>query len=241
MQTGLQRYGDGLAEGKESPLTNHSGSFVSTPSPSSHLASSAEQACYTEQMARIAIVDEDDTIIGSEDRDVVRRKGLRHRIVRVFVVNDQGQVLLQKRNEQLQDNPGKWDQSVGGHVDAGEDYITAAARETQEELGIKVSDFVSLGKFYIERPAPGGTVRRFQTVFTCKWNGLVRFDQAEVSAVQWFTIAEIDAWLAKSPDDFTKNFKAAFDLLKQATQPPTAPQQRLSRFGSRDNTQNNRS
>ena len=166
-------------------------------------------------MARITIVDKDDNVIGAEERDVVRTKGLRHRIVRVFAVNADGKVLLHKRSGDLKDTPGKWDQSVGGHVDKGEDYLTAAKRETSEELGIKVDEFISLGKFYVERPAPGGMVRRFQTVFRCNWNGPVKYDRAEIAEVKWFSIDEIDTWLGKSPEDFTKNFGPAFSLLKQ--------------------------
>ena len=166
-------------------------------------------------MARITIVDKDDNVVGSEERDIVREKGLIHRIVRVFVVNNESKVLLHKRNERLKDNPGKWDQSVGGHVDEDEDYITAAKRETSEELGITINDFRHLGKFYIERPAPGGTVRRFQTVFTCKWDGIVKYDKSEIAEVKWFSVNEIDDWLNASPEDFTKNFASAFSLLKQ--------------------------
>ena len=32
--------------------------------------------------------------------------------------------------------PGRWDSSCSGHVDAGEDYDFAAARELREELGL---------------------------------------------------------------------------------------------------------
>lgn len=34
---------------------------------------------------------------------------------------------------------GKWDTAVGGHVDAGEDYLAAALRELREELGVTAS------------------------------------------------------------------------------------------------------
>jgi 16S rRNA (adenine1518-N6/adenine1519-N6)-dimethyltransferase len=166
-------------------------------------------------MVRITIVDKNDNVIGSEERDTVREKGLIHRIVRIFVLDGEGKVLLHKRNEQLKDNPGKWDQSAGGHVDEGEDYLIAAKRETSEELGIKIDDFISLGKFYIERPAPGGTVRRFQTVYKCKWDNPVKYDKSEIAEIKWFTIKEVDDWLKASPENFTKNFASAFSLLKQ--------------------------
>ena len=84
-------------------------------------------------MAKIAIVDENDHIIGAAERSEVRAKGLRCRIARVFLINSDGKILLTRRSENQNDMPGAWDQSVGGHVDEGEDYLAAAQRETFEE------------------------------------------------------------------------------------------------------------
>ena len=50
-----------------------------------------------------------------------------------------GRILLQKRSRSKDIQPGKWDTAVGGHVDAGEDYLTAALRELREELGVTAS------------------------------------------------------------------------------------------------------
>ncbi|HVQ44063.1 MAG TPA: NUDIX domain-containing protein [Candidatus Saccharimonadia bacterium] len=165
---------------------------------------------------RITIVNEADSVIGSEDRSIARAQGLRHRIVRVFLVNSEGKVLLHRRSEKLKDNPGKWDQSVGGHVDEGEDYITAARRETQEELGIAVEKFEEIGKFYIEREAPGGFVRRFQAVFIARGDGPVKLDESEIAEIRWFDIAEAAEFYSQKPDAFTKNFARAFELLQKA-------------------------
>ncbi len=167
-------------------------------------------------MARITVVDENDNVTGAANRDEARTRGLRHRIVRVFLLNHKGEVLLQKRNRLLLDTPGKWDQSVGGHVDEGEDYITAARRETFEELGIRLDKFKEIGKFYIEREGPGGLIRRFQTVFIAHWSGQLHHAELEVAEVRWLPISEIDKWLQTSPNDFTTNFARAFSLLKQA-------------------------
>ena len=49
-----------------------------------------------------------------------------HRAVHVLVFNRGGQLLLQKRVQAKDIEPGKWDTSVGGHLDPGEDWITTA-------------------------------------------------------------------------------------------------------------------
>jgi isopentenyl-diphosphate delta-isomerase len=166
-------------------------------------------------MTRITIVDENDQVIGAAERSVVRAEGLRHRIVRVFIYNSDGKLLLHKRSEQADDNVGKWDQSAGGHVDEDEDYLAAAQRETKEELGISPDSFTQLDTFYIERPVPGGYARRFLTVFVAPWDGAVTFDPKEISEVRWCSIDEIAAWLQKNPGDFTKNFPKAFALARK--------------------------
>jgi len=78
----------------------------------------------------IAIVNEEDEIIGSASREIALRDGLIHRIAQILVVNDANEILLQKRGKSV-DAPGKWDHSVAGHVDAGEDYFQAALREAR--------------------------------------------------------------------------------------------------------------
>ncbi|MCS7338324.1 MAG: NUDIX domain-containing protein, partial [Verrucomicrobiae bacterium] len=82
------------------------------------------------------VVNAADEVIGRQPRAEVHRLGLLHRAVHVLVFNSRGQVYLQKRAHTKDRQPGLWDSSASGHVDAGEDYDTAALRELREELGI---------------------------------------------------------------------------------------------------------
>jgi len=82
----------------------------------------------------IAIVNEHDKIIGTAKRGEVHEKGLLHREAYVFLIpSSYGKVLLQRRADD-----GKWTASAGGHFSPNEDYLQAAQREFQEELGIDV-------------------------------------------------------------------------------------------------------
>jgi isopentenyldiphosphate isomerase len=65
-----------------------------------------------------------------------------HRSVHIYVFNRRGEVLLQLRSKDRDIQPGRWDTSEGGHLDAGEEYLQAARRELREELGV---DIVSSG------------------------------------------------------------------------------------------------
>ena len=57
-----------------------------------------------------------------------------------FIIDDKGNVLLQKRSANKKLWPNMWDVTVGGHVDSGEFGRQALIRETREELGIQISD-----------------------------------------------------------------------------------------------------
>lgn len=75
-----------------------------------------------------------------QERGVVHREGLLHSTVHIWIVrkkeNGGYEVLLQKRSAQKDSNPGCYDISSAGHVEAGKDYLESALREMKEELGI---------------------------------------------------------------------------------------------------------
>jgi 8-oxo-dGTP pyrophosphatase MutT (NUDIX family) len=69
--------------------------------------------------------------------DVAHDQGWWHASVSVLVVDGQGRIALQQRGET--DSQGRWDISVGGHVDIGDDDVSAAVREIEEEIGLALS------------------------------------------------------------------------------------------------------
>jgi isopentenyldiphosphate isomerase len=77
------------------------------------------------------IVNRDDNVIGTTDKLTAHKIGELHRVAAVFVFNTAGELYVQ-----VHKRDGKWDHSVGGHVQKGETYGQAAAREAREELGI---------------------------------------------------------------------------------------------------------
>ena len=87
---------------------------------------------------RIDAVDELDRVVASLSRREVHRRGLLHRSVHVFLVDESQRIYLQKRAWCKEQDPGRWDSSASGHVDSGEPYDRAAVRELEEELGVRV-------------------------------------------------------------------------------------------------------
>ena len=73
----------------------------------------------------------------------VHRDGDWHRSAHVWILTTPGKVLLQRRSLRKENNPGLWDVSVAGHLSAGEDAVSAAMREAEEEIGLSL-DFEEL-------------------------------------------------------------------------------------------------
>lgn len=68
----------------------------------------------------VVYVDSDNKIVGGGSIAGALEDGFATRIVRIFIVNSDNQLLLQKRSPDAESCPGMSDQSAGGHVDVGE-------------------------------------------------------------------------------------------------------------------------
>lgn len=75
-------------------------------------------------------------------RTIVRgnplNEGEYHLVVHIWIVNGAGELLIQKRADNIPLWPGKW-AATGGSAIAGEDSLSSAVREVKEELGIQIT------------------------------------------------------------------------------------------------------
>lgn len=96
-------------------------------------------------------MDDDDNIIGIDGRDNIHKKGLLHREIHVWLYNNNGEVVLQRRSKNKDTKPGLLTASVGGHPNINESYLNAALRELLEETGIKANknDLIYLSKIRV--------------------------------------------------------------------------------------------
>jgi len=145
------------------------------------------------------VVNERDEVIGQRRRDEVHRLGLMHRAVHVLVFNAAGEVFLQKRSMQKDRQPGLWDSSASGHVDAGESYDACAMREVREEIGLVLKD---PPERLFKLPASAETDQEHVWVYRCKAEGPFRLDPEEIERGGWFATEEVTRWIAERPQEF---------------------------------------
>jgi isopentenyl-diphosphate delta-isomerase type 1 len=150
------------------------------------------------------VVNAADEVIDRKPRAEVHQLGLLHRAVHVLVFNSRGQVFLQKRSRTKDRQPGLWDTSASGHVDAGEDYDAAAMRELREELGIAEC---TPQKRLFKLHACAETDNEFVWVYQCEYDGPISLNTDEIETGAWFEPAVVTRWVADRPQDFASTFK----------------------------------
>lgn len=149
------------------------------------------------------VVDEQDRVTGQLTRREVHRRKLRHRAVHMLVVNRAGRVFLHQRSRQKDLFPGVWDSSAAGHVGTGEDYDGTALRELAEEIGCKP---VKPPRRLFKIEAREETGQEFVWVYRVEAEGPFVLQPDEVERGDWFTVAQIDRWLAERPAELAPAF-----------------------------------
>src|SRR3989338_7437424 len=86
----------------------------------------------------INVVDEKKIIIGSKLKEDINHLGLLHREAHVWLF-DKDKNIYFSISAPHKTSAGLLDSSIGGHLDHGEGYLTAAIRETLEEAGLLVN------------------------------------------------------------------------------------------------------
>ena len=154
------------------------------------------------------LVDEEGNIIGAATRGECHDGSKKlHPVIHLHVFNSKGGLYLQKRPEWKDIQPGKWDTSVGGHVDLGESVEIALKREAQEELGI--SDFKPeiLTHYIFESERERELVFAHKTIY----DGVINPSE-ELDGGRFWSIDEIKEHLGKGV--FTPNFESELQRIK---------------------------
>ena len=75
-------------------------------------------------------------------REKAHAEGIPHRTAHIWIIRKKegrAQILLQKRSQNKDSFPGKFDTSSAGHIQAGDEPLESALRELKEELGISAT------------------------------------------------------------------------------------------------------
>ena len=156
------------------------------------------------------IVDTNGNVIGSATRRECHSGSmLLHPVVHLHVFSPDGALLLQKRSDDKDIQPGRWDTSVGGHVDFGEAIIEALRREAGEELGLFDFEAKALDPYIFQSSVERELVNPFIAIISKDYP--FRFQHVEISEIAFWTKEEIDDAIGKGI--LTPNFEQEYTRL----------------------------
>ncbi len=153
----------------------------------------------------LEIVNYKGEVIGCAPRaEIHGNPALIHRVVHVLVLNNESEILLQKRSRNKDVAPGRWDTSVGGHVGVGEDLLSSSMREMHEELGI----FVNEPEYLYSYLHSNSYETELVTTYRCLCEGGFVFNREEIDEIRFWSFDEIRKAMGKKilSDNFEHEF-----------------------------------
>lgn len=153
------------------------------------------------------IVNDNDDVIGQAERDEVHRTGLVCRLIYVCFYTENKQIILQRRSVTKKNDPGKLTTAVSGHVGSGQDYLSAAVRETFEETGIIVTpgELTPLGVVRADYVQGEYLSNAMRGLFAYEFKGDVSeltVEEGDGAGFVVLPIEELKAQLESNPESF---------------------------------------
>jgi len=162
----------------------------------------------------VILVDERDTAVGIMEKMEVHQKALLHRAFSVFIFNDKGEMLLQKRAEKKYHSGGLWTNACCSHPQPGEDTMESANKRLREEMGFNTALHKAFTFVYKAPFENGLTEHEYDHVFVGSFNGLIKPNPAEVEDYCYQSLDELKQSLQTHPHHFTAWFKIALPKLE---------------------------
>ena len=159
----------------------------------------------------VILVDINDVPLGTMPKMEAHEKAILHRAFSVFILNKEGQLMLQQRALSKYHSPGLWTNTCCSHQRLGETNLEAGTRRLQEEMGIK-TPLEELFSFIYKAPFDNGlTEHEFDHVILGYCDSAPIINREEVANWKWMNLEEIITEIKTTPDNYTAWFKIIFD------------------------------
>jgi isopentenyl-diphosphate delta-isomerase len=160
---------------------------------------------------RVILVNELNEQIGTMPKMEAHEKAVLHRAFSVFVMNKNGETMLQQRAAHKYHSPLLWTNTCCSHQRVGESNIVAGKRRLQEEMGF-VTELKELFSFIYKAPFDNGlTEHELDHVMIGYYEGIPIINPDEVANWKWMKPEAVKLDIQLNPDDYTAWFKIIFD------------------------------
>lgn len=155
----------------------------------------------------VVLVDSFDNVLGAMEKLEAHEKGVLHRAFSVFLFNDQGEMLIQKRADSKYHSAGLWSNACCSHPAPNESLEEAAERRLMEELSLKAAVqpvFSFEYKVIFENHL---IENELDHVLVGKSNELGWLNPEEVSELKFIAVPKLNQEIENHPEQFSAWFK----------------------------------
>ncbi|MEM9373204.1 MAG: isopentenyl-diphosphate Delta-isomerase [Planctomycetota bacterium] len=161
---------------------------------------------------RVVLVDEQDMERSTEEKIAAHENGgSLHRAFSVFVFDDSGRTMLQRRASTKYHFGGLWTNTACGHPRPGETPAEGGRRRLAEEMGLDTS-LVAAGTFIYKAsdPVSGLTEHELDHVLVAETSDEPVLNPDEAEAWRWVSLDDLEDELLRFPESFTPWFPLAW-------------------------------
>lgn len=151
----------------------------------------------------VVLVDSNDQEIGTCEKMEAHRKGLLHRAFSVFIFNESGELLLQRRAFGKYHSEGLWTNTCCSHPAPGETTSEAGNRRLMEEMGMECELHSSFSFEYRARLDQSLTEHELDHVLFGYSNEAPTLNPDEAIDYQWVALEELKNSIAAQPELYT--------------------------------------
>ena len=159
----------------------------------------------------VILVDKNDTQIGLMSKLDAHKKGILHRAFSVFVLNNNNEIMLQKRAYNKYHSGGLWTNTCCSHQREGENSIVAGKRRLLEEMGFETELKIITSFIYKVEFENGLTEHELDYLLIGKYLKSPVINKQEVADWKWMKVELISDDIKLNPNNYTSWFKIIFD------------------------------
>ena len=158
----------------------------------------------------VILVDNKDNQLGLMEKIEAHQKAILHRAFSVFVLNDNNELLLQKRALNKYHSPGLWTNTCCSHPRDGESVINGGIRRLKQEMGFETELNFLLSFIYKAEFDNGLTEHEFDHVLLGRYNKNPLINTLEGCDWKWIDLSFLEQDIKVNPDLYTIWFKIIF-------------------------------
>lgn len=142
-------------------------------------------------MQKVILVDENDVMVGTEEKLKAHLDGKLHRAFSIFVINSKNELLLQKRASEKYHSPGLWTNTCCSHPAPEETLNQSVHRRLKEEMGFDCKLSWSFSFIYKAEFENGLTEHEYDHVYIGNYDLEPDPNPLEVEDWKWMNMDQI--------------------------------------------------